>query len=395
MLLDTLYESMESSCPTIHQNRLEALLDVAQALVHCKNLSLSAMGKCLSGETALKHKIKKVDRLEGNLHLHKELHSLYGGLSTFVFKYLSHDNSIPMIVDLCFVKDDRAIQMLSAEVATKGRTIPIYREIFKEGELADRAEQFILSLKECLPRDRTIIIIMDAGFYEKWFRAIENCGWYWICRTRTGKELKLSENADWISVKDFIPTIGPKTKNYENVLLTKAHQRRCRVITTKRNPAGRKQKSRRGEPTGKVGSDCYRIAAKEPWILATNLPSEYKATNIILFYSKRMQIEESFRDVKSHQFGLSGRYIRTTNIYRWSVKMLLAAIAQITCWVIGIIGHSQGLQKRYQSNTIKNRKVFSYFTLGQLIINHDGLRHINYDEKNLSTILQEELSRKW
>ncbi len=46
------------------------------------------------------------------------------------------------------------------------------------------------------------------------------------------------------------------------------------------------------------------------------------------YYSKRMQIEQSFRDIKSHQFGLSARYASTKSIYRWGVKMLLAAIVQ-------------------------------------------------------------------
>lgn len=390
-----LLNELESACPDIYATRLEALLEVASALQRSQNLSLSAMGKHLTGPSVLKHKIKKVDRLEGNKYLHQELNTLYEGLSRFVFKYVSHDTSIPIIIDLCFVKDDRAIQMLSAEVAVKGRSIPIYREVFNEGELVDRAERFLSSLKACLPQDRMIVIIMDAGFYEKWFKVIEGYGWYWIGRTRTGKALKLSRETDWIAVKDFIPTIEAKTKTYPEVLLTKKHQHACRMITTRRNPAGRKQKLRRGKSTGGVGSNCYRNAAKEPWILATNLPQTYKATHIILLYSKRMQIEESFRDIKSPQFGLSGRYIRTTCTYRWGVKMLLAAIAQITCWIIGVIGHSQGLQKRYQSNTVKDRKVFSYFTLGQLIINHDGLQYIHYNENNLSTIVQNELARIW
>ena len=38
--------------------------------------------------------------------------------------------------------------------------------------------------------------------------------------------------------------------------------------------------------------------------------------------------------------------------------MSLAAIAQITCWVMGVIAHSQGLQKILQPNTVKDRKYF-------------------------------------
>ena len=59
-----LYDELESTCPGIHAARLEALLDVANALQRSQNLSLSAMGKHLSGNAEKKHKIKKVDRLE-------------------------------------------------------------------------------------------------------------------------------------------------------------------------------------------------------------------------------------------------------------------------------------------------------------------------------------------
>lgn len=390
-----LFDELESICPDIHETRLEALLDVASALQRSQNLSLSAMGKHLSGNTRRKHKIKKVDRLEGNRHLHSELDELYKGLSSFVFKYIAHAISVPVIVDLCFVKDDRLIQMLSAEVSAKGRSIPIYREVFKEGELSGREQNFLLRLKEFLPENREVIIIMDAGFSESWFKCIEGLGWDWICRVRQGKSVKLNENEVWIAIKDFISQVGDRIKSYNDALLMKAHEHACRLITAKPKPKGRKVKVSRGKTTSKLASGSYRNAAKEPWILATSLPLEYKPAMIIKLYGKRMQIEESFREVKSHQFGLSGRYIRTTCTHRWGVKMLLAAIAQITCWVIGVIGHSQGLQKRFQSNTVKDRKVFSYFTLGQLIINHDELDKLDYHKGKLHDVIQTELAREW
>jgi hypothetical protein len=220
-----LFDELESACPGIHETRLEALLDVASALKRSQNLSLSAMGKQLSGNAQRKHKIKKVDRLEGNKHLYSELHELYKGLSGFVFKYIAHTISVPIIVDLCFVKDDHLIQMLSAEVSLKGRSLPVFRDIFKEGELSGREQNFLLQLKECLPENREVIVIMDAGFSEAWFKCIENLGWDWICRVRQGKSIKLDEDEDWIPIKDFIPQISNKIKSYNNALLMKTHEK--------------------------------------------------------------------------------------------------------------------------------------------------------------------------
>jgi DDE family transposase len=391
IMINIIKAAMETSCDFIHENRLAALLDAAQALQYSNNLSLTAIGRKLAGESAIKHKIKKIDRLVGNKHLHNELGDLYKGLSDFVFTYISQDKKLPIVIDLCFLKDDKAVQMLSAEVTTKGRTLPIYREIFKAGELKNRAKFFLNNLKTYLPIARTIIVIMDAGFYEEWFKEIDANGWYWICRIRKGKKIKLKGDENWQSMDEFMPTVKLKTKVYEEVLLSKQHGRLCRIVTTRKNPKGRVVKLSRGKTTGKLGRGRYREAAKEPWVLATNLPITYKGNEIVKYYEKRMQIEESFRDIKSKQFGLAARNIRTKCIHRWGVKMLLAAIVQITYWIIGIIGHSQGMQKIFQVNTVKDRKVFSYFTLGKLIIEHDEIRKIKFSEHVLSELIQQEL----
>jgi len=390
-----LYTALEASCPFIHQTRLNAVMDVAQALQNSQNLSLSEMGRNLPGQSDIKHKIKKVDRLEGNEHLHNELNQLYQGLSAYVFQYISQDKQLPVVIDLCFMKDDRAIQMLSAETVSKGRSIPLYREVFDEGEFKGRAKSFLENLLRCIPKEREVIVIMDAGFYDDWYREVESLGWYWICRVRTGKSFKFPEEHDWISIKDFIPKVKARTTNYDDVLLTKKHKHPCRIVTTRKTNKKRKVLRSRGKTTHKIASGSYRAASKEPWILATNLPSSYKSVEITKLYSKRMQIEESFRDVKSHQFGLSGRYIRTTCTHRWGVKMLLAAIVQITYWVIGVIGHSQDMQRIFQANTVRDRKVFSYFTLGRLIIEHGRLKNIQLSRRKISDVIQQELDRNW
>jgi hypothetical protein len=391
-----LFNALVEGCPFIHSNRINAVLDVSMALRDSQNLSLSQIGRSLKGPSAVKHKIKKVDRLEGNEKLHHELSDLYRALSNYVFTYLSQDPNLPIVIDVCFMKDDRAIQMLSAEVTSKGRTLPLYRKLFREGELKDQTQSFLKELSYCIPKDRQVIIIMDAGFHCEWFKIIESLGWFWLCRVRQGKSLQLSHSDSWLSIKEFIPLVKEKTTNYEQVLLTREHEYICRLVTTKRAPKGRVLKDSRGNTKGKGASGRYKSGAKEPWILATNLPNvEYKSTEIVNLYSKRMQIEESFRDLKSHQFGLCGRYIRTLCIHRWGVKMLLAAIVQITYWVIGVIGHSQGMQRIFQANTVKDKKVFSYFTLGKLIIEYSRINELIFDESMLANVIQTELNRKW
>lgn len=393
---ELLKDHLSVSCPSIHSTRLQAVMDVATGLQKSRNLSLTAIGRELEGKTAIKHRIKKVDRLLGNRHLYEEVSRIYKGLSSYVLSYISQTQQIPLIVDLCYMKDSHAVQMLSAEVALKGRSLPLYREVFEAKELKKRASEFIDRLSMCIPLHREVVIIMDAGFGEDWFEAITAKGWYWLVRTRGKKYLQLSAQHDWLAARALYGLASSRAKQYNDASITKKQPRACRVILKGMSSGQSSRKKPKILPRNyNAGKGSYHRLAKDPWVLVTNLPTHYTATHIVTMYKKRMQIEESFRDVKSHQFGLSARYIRTVSIYRWVIAMLLAAIVQVTVWLIGVVGHHQGLQAYFQVNTVRDRKVFSYFYLGQLIIAHDKVSDVITYCNDLERIVKEQLQRDW
>lgn len=393
--IDLLHTHLMEECPFIHGKRLQAVIDAACSLQKKQNLSLTGIGKGLTGNSSLKHKIKKIDRLEGNKYLYEEIGSIYRGLSSFLFQYLTHQKDTPILIDLCYLKDAHDIQMLSAEIALQGRSIPVYREVFESGGFSGRARSFLQGLMHCLPKENVVIFIMDAGFGEDWLKEIESLGWFWLTRIRQGKMLKLSLNEEWMTIKECSSQIEEKTKSYNQAFIMKEHHRACRVITTRKTP-GKKRNLSTTPRNDKAGSNHYRRLAQEPWVLATNLPKErFSATKIVAYYSKRMQIEQSFRDIKSHQFGLSARYAHTKSIYRWGVKMLLAALVQLMFWIIGVIAHSQNYQRVFQANTVRDKKVFSYFYLGKLMVEFDKIQELILDHENLPTLIEQELARKW
>jgi len=390
-----LHNHLSDYCEGIHSNRLQAVLDVAVGLQKSQSLSLSAMGRNLEGTVAIKHKIKKVDRLESNAYLHNELATIYEGLSSYIFQYITHEATTPIIIDVCFLQDNGNIQMLSAEMALKGRSLPICRDVFNAGELSGRAKKFLEKLTPCIPEGNQVVIIMDAGFGEDWFSAIESKGWHWLVRVRGRTRIKLTENTDWLSVEDFIGNVGQKAQHFPNAKIIKQNGRCCRIISKKEPLKNTKYKYRKQPTSYNAGSKAYSRAKREPWILGTNLPASYNTVQILNIYKKRMQIEESFRDLKSHRFGIGGRYARTECVNRWGVKMLLAAIVQIIYWLVGIIAHNQNFQKYFQSNTVKNKKIFSYFYLGRLMFEHDKVKNLEINKITLPIVIGQELSRIW
>ena len=65
----------------MHAKRAAALLRATTALLHGGITRLSAIALCLDGGTALKHRLKSVDRLLGNPALHRARGARCTGMS--------------------------------------------------------------------------------------------------------------------------------------------------------------------------------------------------------------------------------------------------------------------------------------------------------------------------
>jgi hypothetical protein len=60
-------------------------------------------------------------------------------------------------------------------------------------------------------------------------------------------------------------------------------------------------------------------------------------------YSRRMQIEVAFRDLKNHRWGFALRYARTKNAKRLEIVLLIALLATFVLWLMGIAARTQHL----------------------------------------------------
>jgi len=67
---------------------------------------------------------------------------------------------------------------------------------------------------------------------------------------------------------------------------------------------------------------------KESWLITTSLQGgQPEAQRIIAYYKTRMQIEEAFRDTKSHRLGFSISESLTRNRTRLEILLLIGALA--------------------------------------------------------------------
>jgi len=85
-------------------------------------------------------------------------------------------------------------------------------------------------------------------------------------------------------------------------------------------------------------------------------------------YKLRMQIEEGFRDLKSTRYGFGFEHVNTAHIYRLNIFFLIAMLSSFLAWIIGWLAEKANLQRQYQANSTKNRRVHSLFYLGCRVI---------------------------
>ena len=136
-----------------------------------------------------------------------------------------------------------------------------------------------------------------------------------------------------------------------------------RMIIVWRKAKGRKDKTATGERARR--SKKSRACAdreKEPWLLATSLSkTKNLSKRTVKIYATRMQIEESFRDLKT---GLKMNDSGSRLSPRLQVLLLIALVAQYLLFLLGLAVKSAVYHRRYQANSIKNRNVLSNQFIG-------------------------------
>jgi hypothetical protein len=90
-------------------------------------------------------------------------------------------------------------------------------------------------------------------------------------------------------------------------------------------------------------------------------PEKGVAKRVVTLYQTRMQIEESFRDLKT---GLNMNLGDTRLLKRLKVLLVIAALAQFVLYLLGMAVKEANLHRRYQANSVKHRAVLSYQFIG-------------------------------
>ena len=248
-------------------------------------------------------------------------------------------------------------------------------------------------LKSILPDGCHPIIVTDAGFRNPWFKVVKAMGWDFVGRVRNLTHFQEKDLTTWKPVKDLYKTATLKSTYIGEVILAKYNPLSCHFYSCKQRKKYRVKRNLIGKKVRCSNSIKHQKRGNEPWLIVSSLsPENVNASEIMLIYRKRMQIEEAFRDLKNTRHGLGLRHCRSYQTLRLNVALLIAALAILILWLFGVSAKSKKLHYSFQTNTVKRRNVLSDMFIGW----QARQNKIKFNKKELLAALENiQISTEW
>jgi len=276
-----------------------------------------------------------------------------------------------ILIDGSDLKADGSWYLLRAVVPVGGRGLPILDMVFPDGkQYSPKAERtFLKRLKAIVPEGVTPILITDAGFRSTWFRAVEALGWYWLGCLRNTTHVKPTAAPDhanqWIPCKALYALANATPHDMGLMDTVRKRPWVCHVALWSKPPKGRCAKTRRGAKPRSSRSKKNAAREREPCIIVASPSLALNARQMMALYTRRMQIELSFRDLKSHQYGQGFEDSRTRKGKRIEVLLLLQSLAAFATWLVGLACEASGIVQRLSPRTRPKKEHYSTMRVGQ------------------------------
>ena len=216
-----LQDLLKKQCPEVHAKRLDSLMLATSSLLDGYQLSLTELGRNITGPVSAKHNIKRMDRLLGN----------------------------------------------AGFVSVRGRSVILYERTFTFAQYNSPAfhNAFLAELATVLPAGTCPLIVTDAGYRNTWFHQLESMGWFWLGRIRGEVGFQPVGQFLWHSNKSLYPKASCRAKHVGSVQLGRKRPTDCELHLYKAKPKG--LKDRHSSKTGRAHTALrsYQTGSKAPW----------------------------------------------------------------------------------------------------------------------------------
>lgn len=370
MQVSTILHQILSS--SIHKTRLKGLIPVITSIIKTKKLQLTQLGRNLRGKAKERSGIRLIDNLLANPYYQLKSIIVYRSICVRV---IGSEIQPDIIVDWSSLPNSQLKTkggehcVLRATLAATGRGITLYEEVHpKKKENNDKVHKlFLKNLHSVLPKGTQPCILTDAGFKNPWFKSVLAIGWNYVGRIRGLAHY--DDKQGFRPISKLFSQATNKARYLGLLVVAKTNPMSHHVVLYKGRSKGRHKVTKTKKRDLSKESQKHSKGWSEPWVLVTSLKEVKNAPGAaVIKYKKRMAIEENFRDTKSTKYGFSLDKNETINPERYTVWLLLAALASLVAWLTGAAAEQLKLHWDFQANTYRHRRVLSFFYLGCQII---------------------------
>lgn len=363
-----LQKCLSASLEAMHRARSRVLLLAVEALIAGRRLTMMDLARSWPGAERVRAPLKAIDRLLGNSHVHDERGLIYASMA----RWLLRGPQPVIVIDWSGLKPDVSWCLLRAGVPIGGRTLPILDMVcpgrLQGSPIAER--RFLEQLRRLIPEGVTPILVTDAGFRTPWFMAVNAMGWHWVGRLRGRTLCKPQTLADrpehWMHARDLFALARSTAQELPPMHVHQRKRLACRCVLFRKPAKGRKHWTHRQPATISHHSESRKAARRErePWLLLVSPTLTLNPRQLVKLYARRMQIELSFRDLKSHRYGQGFEDSLTRTGKRIEVLLLIHALAAFASWLAGLACEATGIA-RWLTPIATSRKLYSTLRTGR------------------------------
>lgn len=364
---EVLQKCLLNSLGRMHELRSQTLLRSVEALLAGRRLTLTDVARTWPGAERIRAPLKAFDRLLSNAHLQVERETVYAEMA----RWLLRGDRPLIVIDWSDLKADRTWCLLRAAVPVGGRTLPVLDMVFPGSEQGSPTaeKRFLQRLKALMPADVHPILITDAGFRTPWFRAVSALGWGWVGRLRGTTRVKpshvVNRHEQWAPCRALHVLARGRPRELPLMHINQSQPLACRMVLYRKAAQGRKHVTHHGRiARSKISRQCA-AREREPWlVVASPELMHLSARQLVTLYGRRMQIETSFRDLKSHRYGQGFEDSLTRKGHRLEILLLVNALATFASWLAGLACEATGIdQWLYPAK--RKRKLYSTLRVGR------------------------------
>jgi len=226
-------------------------------------------------------------------------------------------------------------QLLIICLAYRKRSVPIawtWVKHVRGHSTAGKQLALLAYVRKLLPKGAVVFLVGDTEFGPvEVLRQLDSWSWFYVLRQKTSTHVWLNEQPGWKDFGSFVQQAG------QSVWLGRGYLAESQIY-----------------PVNLLAH--WKIGEKEPWCLATNLPDRQMT---LIYYARRMWIEEMFGDFKKHGFDLESTMLR----HFLRLSRLTLAVALLYVWLISVGGRTIRDGLRHLVDRV-DRRDLSIFQIG-------------------------------